>query len=222
MILGRLFTALFERGVIVVATSNFAPDDLYAGGLQRARFLPFIELLTQRLDSLELASPVDYRLARLQAMRVYHTPLGPAATRSLERAFAELVNDAPAPDALTVKGRTLAVPRASNGVAWFGFDELCRQPLGPEDYLAIAGRYDTLVLDGVPILNENTRNEARRFMTLIDTLYEQRVHLVMAAQAAPQELYRGETHSFEFERTVSRLMEMQSAAYLRLEHRQAS
>ncbi len=121
-----------------------------------------------------------------------------------------------------MKGRTLAVPRAGNGVAWFGFDALCRQALGPEDYLAIANRYDTVVLDGVPILKEDTRNEARRFMTLIDTLYERRVNLVMAAQAAPPELYRGDTHSFEFERTVSRLMEMQSDDYLRLEHRRAS
>lgn len=222
MILGRLFGALFENGVVVVATSNFPPDGLYPGGLQRARFLPFIELLKQRLDPVELASPVDYRLARLQAMRVYHTPLGPAATRSLERAFAELANGEAAPDEIVVKGRTLAVPRAGNGVAWFGFEALCRQPLGPEDFLAIAARYDTVVLDEVPILRENTRNEARRFMTLIDTLYEQRVNLVMAAQAAPHELYRGETHSFEFERTVSRLMEMQSDDYLRLEHRRAS
>jgi cell division protein ZapE len=222
MILGRLFSSLFERGVVVVATSNFAPDDLYAGGLQRARFLPFIELLKQRLDPVELASPVDYRLARLKATRVYHIPLGPAATRTLERVFAELVDGAAAPDEIVVKGRTLAVPRAGNGVAWFGFAALCQQPLGPEDYLAIARRYDTVVLDGVPILKEDTRNEARRFMTLIDTLYEQRVNLVMSAQAAPQELYRGGTHSFEFERTVSRLMEMQSDDYLRLEHRPAS
>jgi len=222
MILGRLFSALFENDVVIVATSNFPPDGLYPGGLQRARFLPFIELLKQRLDPVELASPVDYRLARLQAMRVYHTPLGLAATRSLEQMFAELVEGEAEADELVVKGRTLAVPRAGNGVAWFGFDALCRQALGPEDYLAIANRYDTVVLDGVPVLKEDTRNEARRFMTLIDTLYERRVNLVIAAQAAPQELYRGETHSFEFERTVSRLMEMQSDDYLRLEHRRAS
>jgi cell division protein ZapE len=215
MILGRLFTALFERGVVVVTTSNFAPDDLYKDGLQRSRFLPFIDLLKQRLDCLELASPTDYRLARLKAMRVYHAPLGPESTRRLEQAFAELTEGAVSePMEIEVKGRRVPVSRAARGVAWFSFEELCDRPLGAEDYINIAREFHTLVLNGVRRLDENRRNEAKRFMTLIDVLYEQKTNLVMAAETPPHDLYRGETHGFEFQRTVSRLMEMQSAEYL--------
>lgn len=223
MILGRLFTALFQNGVVVVTTSNFAPDELYKGGLQRARFLPFIDLLMQKLDCLELASPTDYRLARLKAMRVFHAPLGPAATRMLERVFDDLTDGAETrTEAVTVKGRNVPVPRAARGVAWFSFSGLCGQPLGAEDYITIAQRYHTLVLDGVPRLTEDKRNEAKRFMTLIDTLYEHKVKLVMASETAPHDLYTGETHAFEFERTISRLMEMQSNDYLASEHREAA
>jgi cell division protein ZapE len=223
MILGRLFTALFQNGVVVVTTSNFAPDDLYKDGLQRARFLPFIELLKQKLDCLELASPTDYRLARLKAMRVFHAPLGPAATRTLQKVFEDLTAGATAcSDEITVKGRTVVVPRAARGVAWFSFAALCGQPLGAEDYITISQRYHTLVLDGVPRLTEDGRNEAKRFMTLIDTLYEYKAKLVMAAETAPHDLFTGETHAFEFERTISRLMEMQSNDYLACEHREAA
>jgi cell division protein ZapE len=223
MILGRLFTALFESGVVVVATSNFAPDELYKDGLQRARFVPFIELLKQRLDCLELASPTDYRLARLKAMRVYHAPLGPAASRMLQQVFAELTAGAEAAaEEITVKGRIVPVPRAARGVAWFSFTALCGQPLGAEDYIAIARRYHTIVLEGVLRLTEDRRNEAKRFMTLIDTLYEHKVKLVMSADTAPHDLYTGPTHAFEFERTVSRLMEMQSNDYLSSDHREAA
>ena len=217
MILGRLFTALFDRGVVVVTTSNFAPDDLYKDGLQRRRFLPFIDLLKHRLDCLELASPTDYRLARLKSMRVYHAPLGPESARRLEQAFGELTEGAESrPTSIEVKGRRVPVSRAARGVAWFGFEELCARPLGAEDYINIAREFHTLVLNGVPRLDENRRNEAKRFMTLIDVLYEHKTNLVMAAEAAPHDLYRGETHGFEFQRTVSRLMEMQSAEYLSL------
>jgi cell division protein ZapE len=220
MILGRLFTALFENGVVVVTTSNFAPDELYKNGLQRARFLPFIELLKQRLDCLELASPTDYRLARLKAMRVFHAPLGPAASRTLEKVFEDLTAGAEAhAEELTVKGRAVPVPRAARGVACFSFAALCGQPLGAEDYITISQRYHTLVLDGVPRLTEERRNEAKRFMALIDTLYEYKVKLVMAADAPPHDLYKGPTHAFEFERTISRLMEMQSNDYLASQHR---
>jgi cell division protein ZapE len=223
MILGRLFTALFQNGVVVVTTSNFAPDDLYKNGLQRARFLPFIELLKQRLDCLELASPTDYRLARLKAMRVYHAPLGPAAASTLQRVYQDLTAGAEtASEEITVKGRIVPVPRTARGVAWFSFDQLCTQPLGAEDYIAISRRYHTLVLEGVPRLTEDRRNEAKRFMTLIDTLYEYKVKLVMSAATPPHDLYAGPTHSFEFERTISRLMEMQSNDYLTSQHREAA
>lgn len=223
MILGRLFTALFENGVVVVTTSNFAPDELYRNGLQRVRFLPFIELVRERLECLELSSPTDYRLARMKAMRVFHAPLGAAATRALKRAFDDLTEGTPpAREEVTVKGRIVPVPQAAAGVACFTFDALCGQPLGAEDYINIAERYHTLILDGVPRLREDRRNEAKRFMTLIDTLYENKVKLVMAAETPPHDLYRGETHGFEFERTISRLMEMQSNDYLASDHRVAA
>lgn len=219
MILGRLFTALFDYGVVVVTTSNVAPDALYENGLQRARFLPFIDLLKERLDVFELSSPTDYRLARLKSMRVFHAPLGPSTTRALQEAFADLSEGAPAgPAAFTVKGRQVQVPSAAGGVASFTFDALCGQPLGAEDYIGIAQRYHTIVLDGVPRLVEDRRNEAKRFMTLIDTLYEHKVKLVMASETPPHDLYKGKTHAFEFERTISRLMEMQSNDYLAAEH----
>ncbi len=223
MILGRLFTSLFEQGVVVVTTSNFAPDDLYKDGLQRARFLPFIDLLKDKLDCLELASPTDYRLARLKAMRVFHSPLGAASKRSLEQVFADLTEGADSgAEGITVKGRTVPVPRAARGVACFTFDALCGQPLGAEDYITIARRYHTIILDGVPRLSEDRRNEAKRFMILIDALYEHKVNLVMASDAPPNDLYRGETHAFEFERTISRLMEMQSTDYLESDHRETA
>lgn len=214
MILGRLFEALFERGVVVVATSNWPPDELYKDGLQREHVLPFIALLKRRLDVLHLASPTDYRLTRLKTLKTYHAPLGPSATRALEAAFAELTEGAkPRPDAVAVKGRTVPVTLAARGVALADFEGLCARPLGAEDYLTLAGRYHTLVLNGVPRLTADRRNEAKRFMMLIDALYEHHCNLIMAADAAPQDLYREGTHAFEFERAVSRLMEMQSPDY---------
>lgn len=223
MILGRLFEALFRQGVVVVATSNFALDDLYKEGLQRARFLPFIALFKTKLDVLELRSPTDYRLARLKAMRVYHAPLGAASTRALERVYADLTEgEETRSDSISVKGRIVPVRRTARGAAWFGFAELCATPLGAEDYIRIARRYHTLILDGVPRLKEQNRNEAKRFMTLIDVLYEHKVNLVMAAEAPPHELYPEGRHAFEFERTVSRLMEMQSNEYLDAPHRAAA
>jgi cell division protein ZapE len=219
MILGRLFESLFERGVVVVATSNWPPDRLYEGGLQRERFVPFVDLLKQRLDVLELDSGVDYRRNRMQNLPVYHAPLGPRATAALDDAFGKLTDGAQtAAMSLHFKGRSLPVSLAARGVARFGFEELCTKPLGAGDYLAIAAQFHTVILAGVPILGPENRNEARRFMTLIDALYEHRVNLVISADAPPERLYPRGDGAFEFERTVSRLQEMRSSDYIALEH----
>ncbi len=215
MILGRLFTALFAEGVIVVATSNRAPDGLYEGGLQRERFLPFIALLKEKLDVLRLDGPRDYRLARFAGRQVYFTPIDDNSYRALERAFGDLTENASAGKAtVTVLAREIAVPRAAKGVAWFSFDELCGQPLGPADYLALVARYHTFVVEGIPQMSAEQRNEAKRFNIFIDTLYEAHGNLVCSAAAPPQALYPEGEGSFEFQRAVSRLVEMQSDTYI--------
>jgi cell division protein ZapE len=215
MILGRLFEGLFEAGVVVVATSNIAPRDLYKDGLQRDRFLPFLDLITRRLDVLELDGPVDYRRDSLEGLTLYHSPLGPAADRALDDAFARLTGGVPAaPRTLHVFGRQLAVPRSVLGVAMFSFAELCERPLGGADYQALARAFHTLVISGVPRLPPARRDEAKRFLILIDTLYEHGVKLVLSAAAPPDSLYPEGVGAAAFQRAVSRILEMQGEAYL--------
>jgi cell division protein ZapE len=219
MIVGRLFRCLLDDGVVVVVTSNRPPADLYKDGLQRDRFTPFISLIEDKLDVLELNAQRDYRLGLKKGLQVFHTPLAPAAEQALDDAFARLTQGAtPRPDHLTVHGRTLAVPLAAVGVARFSFQQLCATALGPSDYLALATIYHTVVLSGIPQLSPANKDEARRFVTLIDALYEHKVTLLCSAAAPPEALYPTGSGAFEFQRTVSRLMEMQSEEYVAREH----
>ncbi|WP_300377645.1 cell division protein ZapE [Henriciella sp.] len=220
MILGRLFENLFEHRVVVVATSNRHPDDLYKDGLNRQLFLPFIEILKEQCEVFELASERDYRLERLTEAPVWHVLQGAEGEARLDTAFDRLTLGAHANQCfLSVKGRKLLVPKEAAGVARFTFAELCEKPLGPRDYLAIAANFHTVLLGGVPVLTPDKRNEAARFVALIDALYEARVKLVATAAAEPDDLYPSGDGSFEFQRTASRLHEMRSEEYLALEHR---
>lgn len=219
MILGRLFEALFAAGVVVVATSNRPPDALYEGGLNRQLFLPFIETLKERLDILHLDGATDYRLERLKGIPVYHTPLDDTARADLDAGWARLTDtDHGNPAKLMVKGRTLVVPQTSKGVARFAFVDLCQQPLGAADYLMLAHTYHTILIDEIPRMGPEKRNEARRFITLIDTLYDNTVKLVCSADAPPEELYAQGDGAIDFTRTSSRLVEMQSADYMAKGH----
>jgi cell division protein ZapE len=215
MILERLFRALFEAGTVVVATSNRVPERLYENGLQRDRFLPFIALLAERLDKVELDSGRDYRLARMRGKRVYHWPNDQAARAALEAAFADLTDHAAGTSVtLTVMARPLVVPRVGRNVAWFSFEELCARPLAAADFLAVAERFAAIIVEGIPRLSPQQRNEAQRFHILIDALYEARTLLVASAEVPPEQIYVAGDGSWEFERTVSRLMEMQSEEYI--------
>jgi cell division protein ZapE len=221
MILGRLFTALFERGVVVVATSNVEPDELYKDGLNRALFLPFIALLRQHMDVLRLAARTDFRLQKLEAVKVWHVPADAAAERALDEAWRRLaLGHEGRPLELMVKGHVVHVPRAAHGVARFGFAELCERPLGAIDYLRLAREFHAIVLDRVPVMDYPQRNEAKRFIALIDTLYDHAVKLVASAAAEPMGLYRATDgyEMLEFRRTASRLIEMGSQDYLALPH----
>ena len=231
MIMSRLFTALIVTGgLVVVTTSNRRPDKLYKDGLNREHFLPFIALIEQRLDVMTLNGPTDYRLDRLTGVGTWHVPNGPEATAAVREAFFRLT-DYPPEDSAHVPtaeldvgvGRTIHVPKSLKGVAVFSFTRLCAEARGASDYLAIARNYHTVILVGVPEMSRDLRNEAARFVTLIDALYEHKVKLIASADTTPSALYvegANETGGgrFEFQRTESRLMEMQSAAYLALGH----
>ena len=220
MILGRLLEGLFERGVTLVTTSNIEPAGLYRDGLQRARFLPAIALIERHCQVLELASPRDYRLRQLTAGGVYHRPLGPAAQRAMDEAWQRLAAEAPREEGpLQVNDRPLSPRALAEGVVWFDFAELCDGPRAVADYIEIARDFHTLLLSDVPRFDAGNENAARRFVHLVDELYDRHVNLVLSADADAVSLYDGQRLGKEFERTGSRLVEMQSAEYLALEHR---
>ena len=221
MILGRLFAQLFTRGVVVVATSNVAPVDLYKDGLNRALFVPFIDMLEAHMDIVRLASRTDFRLEKLAGLPVWYVPADEAADAALDDAWRRLAreNDGAAQE-LALKGRTIHVPRAAMGVARFSFHDLCEQPLAAADYLRIAHEYHTIILDHIPVMTFDNRNAAKRFIILIDTLYDMNVKLIASAAAEPDALYRADEgyEAQEFQRTASRLIEMRSEEYLARPH----
>jgi cell division protein ZapE len=221
MILGRLFKRLFELGVVVVATSNVAPDELYKDGLNRSLFLPFIALIEQSMDVVALEARTDFRLEKLAGQPVWYVPADAAADMALDEAWRRLAGgQAGAALDLPLLGRVLHVPRAAKGVARFTFHELCEQPLAAADYLKIVREFHTLILDHIPVMDYEERNEAKRFIILIDTLYDNGVKLLASAAAEPDLLYRAHDgfEAQEFKRTASRLHEMRSQAYLALPH----
>ena len=217
MILGRLFAQLFDLGVIVVATSNVDPKDLYKDGLNRQLFLPFVDLLTKHVEVVKLDSPIDYRLEKLAGAPVYVSPLGLETDEKVDDLWHRLTHGVtPHAEELENKGRQIPVKAVASGSARFTFDELCSRPLGASDYLRIAHAYGTVFVEHIPILDKSRRNEAKRFINLIDTLYDNGVKLIVSAEAEPNGLYIAAdgTEAFEFDRTVSRLIEMRSEAYL--------
>jgi cell division protein ZapE len=219
MILGRLFEALFARGTVIVATSNTAPDDLFKGRPGRDAFLPFINLIKKNVDVLHLESAQDYRRGRIQGLPTWHSPVDGRSERALDAAFKELTGKAYGDkQGLMVLGRRVEVPQAASGVARADFDQLCGQALGPADYLALATHFHTMVLDGIPRLGPDNFDKARRFITLVDALYEHRCKLVASAAAEPDRLYEQGENAAMFQRTASRLTEMQSHDYLGLPH----
>lgn len=216
MILSRLFTELLDRGTVTVMTSNRPPQDLYLGGLQRDRFLPFIEMLHRRLKVLELASPIDFRTRNLSSLaEVWRSPPGAEADRFMEEAFARLTRHArPQPQEITVKKRRVRIPRAGGDVCWYRFDELCAAALGAEDYLELTRLFRVFLIADIPRMRPENRNESKRFVTLVDILYEHHAILVATAETSPEGLYTEGDGSFEFARTASRLQEMRTHAYL--------
>ena len=226
MILGRLFEALFKLGVVVICTSNREPKDLYKDGLQRDLFLPFIDMIEKEMQVLQLDHGIDYRFERLRTMDAYLHPLSPETDQKLQQDFHNLtigtdskLTNEPQATALQVNGREVILPKTAEGVAFCDFASLCEVAYGPGDYLAIANRFNTMILSKIPKLGPHNRDSAKRFVTLIDSLYEAKVKLVCSAEAPPHELYPSGDGAFEFERTVSRLMEMQTPEYMKLQHK---
>ena len=221
MILGRLFAKLFELGTVVVATSNVAPEDLYKGGLNRALFLPFIAQISEHMDVMRLDARTDFRLEKLAGVKMWLVPADNEADAALDRAWAKMTGKAPCkPRDISIKGRTLRVPCSSHGVARFAFADLCEKPLAASDYLRLARDYHTIMVDHVPVMDYAERNAAKRFITLIDTLYDNAVKLMASAEADPLSLYLAAdgNEANEFKRTSSRLIEMSSESYLALPH----
>jgi cell division protein ZapE len=214
MIVGRLFEGLLAAGTVIVTTSNLAPQDLYRDGLNRQLFLPFIALIAARLEVVSLDSSTDYRLGRVKAHETFLTPLSPETDSRLQDLWQRLTDtEHGEPMEIDVLGRRLHVPEAAHGCARFTFDELCAKPLGPPDYLALAHNFRILFIEHIPALGPERRNEAKRFVLLIDTLYDGKVRLVASSAQAPEAIYPAGDHAFEFGRTVSRLKEMQSASW---------
>ena len=221
MILGRLFKRLFELGTVVVATSNVAPDDLYKGGLNRALFVPFIAQISQHMDVLRLDARTDFRLEKLAGVKTWLVPADAAADAALDKAWLSMTSNTPCkPRDISIKGRILHVPCSAHGVARFSFPELCEKPLAASDYLRLAHDYHTLMIDRIPVMDYAERNAAKRFIALIDTLYDNGVKLMASAAADPLSLYVASegNEANEFKRTSSRLIEMSSKSYLALPH----
>jgi cell division protein ZapE len=220
MILGRLFAELFEHGVVVVATSNLPPTELYKDGLNRALFVPFIKMIEDHMKVVRLAARTDFRLEKLAGMPVWHVPADAAADAALDRAWRRLAGGHDGAQELALKGRTVHVSHAAMGVARFTFPDLCERPLAAADYLRIAREYHTIIVDRIPVMTFDTRNAAKRFIILIDTLYEMNVKLIASAAAEPDALYAADEgfEALEFKRTASRLVEMRSQAYLARPH----
>ena len=221
MVLGRLFTRLFQEGVVVVATSNVAPVDLYSGGLNRDLFLPFIDVLARHVEIVELTARTDFRLEKLEGAPVYLVGLTPATDAAVQDAFHRLSGVRKGlPVEIDMKGRKVLVPQAAHGIARFAFADLCERPLGAADYLKIAQDFHTVLIEHIPVMDETRRNEVKRFINLIDALYDNRVKLIASAAAEPTGLYTATdgTEAFEFQRTISRLTEMRSVEWLALPH----